>query len=155
VLTDFNKLPVYFWSCEPNGDESIRILFVEPFVITLGVNSLKRVNSILDVHMVPKPPRREVLELMMRVVNNSKWMFGPGDTRIVNFTEDKPADSWAKSLKCLPPMSGLESKDEGRSVVPKISTEAGAFQLIPANAPFFVKQSVQRITKREDLENCQ
>lgn len=106
ALTDFSKLPVYFWSCEPNGEGSIRILFVEPFVVTLGLNAEGKADRILDIHLIPKPPRRDVLELMMRVVKNSKWMFGPSDPCIKNFVEDKPTDSWAKSLKCLPRISG-------------------------------------------------
>ena len=151
VLTDFSKLTVYFWSCEPNGEGTIRILFVEPFVVTLGLNSDGKADRVIDVHLIPKPPRRDVLELMMRVVKNSKWMFGPTDPCIKSFIEDKPADSWAKSLKCLSPISGVQSKDDGRSTIPRISTKEESYQLIPANAPFFVKESIQQITKLEEL----
>jgi hypothetical protein len=151
ALADLVKLPVYFWSCEPNGEGSVRILFKEPFVIRLGLDSAGKADRILDVHMVPKPPRRDVLELMMRVVKSSRWMFGETDPRIVSFVEDKPGESWAKSLKWLPQLSGLAAKEGGVSVVPRIATDAGSFLLIPENVPFFVKESVQRITKLEDL----
>ena len=63
VLADLIKLPVYFWSCEPSDDNSVRILFKEPFVVTLGLDSAGKANRLLDVHMIPKPPRRDVLEL--------------------------------------------------------------------------------------------
>jgi hypothetical protein len=55
VLSDFIKLPVYFWSCEPDGEGSVRILFVEPFVVTLGLDSTGKANRLLDIHMVPQP----------------------------------------------------------------------------------------------------
>lgn len=151
ALTDFSKLPVYFWSCEPNGEESVRILFTEPFVVTLSLDSDGMANRILDVHLVPKPPRRALLELMMRVVKNSGWMFGPSDIRIKNFVEDKPTDSWAKSLKCLSSISGVQVTDEGHSVVRRVTAEEKSYQLIPAKAPFFVKASVQQIARLEDL----
>lgn len=154
-LTDFCKLPVYFWSSESDDPGNIRILFVEPFVVTLGMDSSGRVNGIIDVHMIPKPPRHDVFKLMMRVVKHSEWMFGPRDSRIVNFTEDMPMDSWAKSLKCLPPISGLAAKDDGCSVVPRISTEKGSFLLIPASAPFLVNGAAQQVIKPEDLDKWQ
>lgn len=151
VLADLVKLPVYFWSCEPNGEGSIRFMFREPFVVTLGLDSAGRANRLLDVHMMPRPPRRDVLELMMRVVKSSRWMFGATSPRIVRFVEDQPGESWAKSLKWLPRLSGSACKDSGVSVVPRFAMDSGSFLLIPANAAFFVKQSVQRITKLEDL----
>jgi hypothetical protein len=151
VLVDFGKLPVYFWSCEQNGEGTIRILFVEPFVVTLGLNSQGKANRILDVHFVPKPPRRDLLELMMRVVKNSGWMFGPTDVRIRNFVEDKPTDSWAKSLSWLPSICGVRAEDDGRSIVRRFSTDQESYQLIPANLPFFVNDSIQQIAKPEDL----
>jgi len=155
VLSDFIKLPAYFWSCKPNGEGIVRILFVEPFVVTLGLDSARKVNRLLDVHMIPKPPRSDVLELLMRVVKNSRWMFGPKDFCIREFVPDEPADSWAKSLQWLPRFSGSAANNCGPSVVPKIDTDSDQFLLIPANEPFFVNESVQRITKREDLKGCQ
>jgi hypothetical protein len=79
-------------------------------------------------------------------------MFGANSIRITNFVEDKPDDSWAKSLKWLPRFSGSAAKKSEPSVVRRISTDDGSYMLIPANVPFFVKQSIQRITKLEDLE---
>ena len=152
VLADFIKLPVYFWSCQPNGEGSLRIMFKEPFVVTLGLDSTGKANRLLDVHMIPTPPRYDVLQLLRRVVKNSKWMFGANSIRITNFVEDKPDDSWAKSLKWLPRFSGSAAKKSEPSVVRRISTDDGSYMLIPANVPFFVKQSIQRITKLEDLE---
>ena len=150
VLSDFIKLPVYFWSCEPDGDGSVRILFVEPFVVTLGLDPTGKANRILDVHMVPTPPRYDVVKLLMRVVKHSKWMFKEKGSHIKSFVMDEPCDSWAKSLHWLPRLSGSPVKKTKPSIVPRISTEDGPFLLIP-NAPFFVKQSIQRITKLEDL----
>ena len=151
ALSDLIKLPVYFWSCQPNGEGSIRVLFKEPFVVTLGLDSAGTANHLLDVHMIPKPPRRDVLVLMMRVVKSSRWMFGAADPRIVNFVEDQPGESWAKSLKWLPQFSGSEFKENGVSVVPRIATTAKSFLLIPGNVPFIVNGAIQRIAKLEDV----
>lgn len=151
VLADFIKLPVYFWSCEPDGEGSLRVLSKEPFVVTLGLDSSGKADRILDVHMIPKPPQRDVLQLLMRVVKHSKWMFGSNGSRIAQFVEDKPGDSWAKSLQWLPQLSGSPVKKVGHSTVPRLSANDRAYLLVPANAPFFVKQSVQRISKLDDL----
>jgi len=151
VLSDFIKLPVYFWSCEPDGDGTVRILFKEPFVVTLGLDSAGKANRLLDLHMVPKPPRRDIFELLMRVVKNSKWMFRANDNRILNFVEDKPGDSWAKSLQSLPRFSGSRTKQVGPSKIPKLSADDEWYMLIPINVAFFVKQTVQRVNKPKDL----
>jgi hypothetical protein len=107
-------------------------------------------NRLLDVHMVPQPPRYDVVKLLMRIVKFSKWMFKMKGSHINNFVADEPGDSWAKSLYWLPQLSGSPVKKNKLSIVPRISTKDGPCLLIP-NAPFFVKQSVQRITKLEDL----
>jgi hypothetical protein len=77
-------------------------------------------------------------------------MFKVRGSHINKFVMDEPGDSWAKSLYWLPQLSGSPVKKNKTSIVPRISTKAGPRLLIP-NAPFFVKQSVQRITKLEDL----
>jgi len=152
VLADFIKLPVYFWSCEPDGEGTVRILFKEPFVVTLSVDSSGKPNRIVDVHMIPKPPRSELSKLLRRVVKNSQWMFGVNSPRILNFVEDSPSDTWAKSLQWLPRLSGSPVENARPSIVPRLSATDGPCLIIPANAPFFVKKSVQRITKLEDLK---
>jgi len=146
VLADLIKLPVFFWSCDSNQDDAVRILFTEPFVVTLGLAPDGRVNRLLGVDFVPKPPRRDLLELLMRVVSNSKWMFGPKDIRISEFTEDKPGSSWARSLECLPeigaPPSSIKLPNVS-SVIPKMFGDDGWVLLIPTNVPFFTKISAK------------
>lgn len=151
VLADFIKLPVYFWFCGPDGEGNVQMLFREPFVVTLGLDAAGKPNRLLDVHMIPEPPRHEALALMMQVVESSRWMFGAADPHILSWVEDKPGEYWAKSLKQLPQFSGVAANENGPSVVPRISTDDGSFLLVPANVPFFIKESVQRITRREDL----
>jgi hypothetical protein len=150
VLCDLIKLPYYFWSCQPDGGDNVRILFEEPFVVTFGLDSAGKANRLLDIHMVPSPPRYDVVKLLMRVVKHSKWMFKEKGSYIMNFVMDEPGGSWAKSLHWLPRFSGSPVPKNKPSVVPPISTKAGPALLIP-NAPFFVKKSVQRVTKLEDL----
>jgi hypothetical protein len=43
-------------------------MFKEPFVVTLGLDSTGKANRLLDVHMIPTPPRYDVLQLLRRVV---------------------------------------------------------------------------------------
>ncbi len=85
------------------------------------------------------------------VVKNSDWLFDGNNNRILNFTEDKPSDTWAKSLQQLPRFSGSAPKKFEPSIVPKIKPDDGWFLLIPTNVPFFINQGEQRVTKREDL----
>jgi hypothetical protein len=151
VLSDFIKLPVYFWSCEPDGEGTMRVLFKEPFVVTLGLDSTGKANRLLDVHMITSPPRYDVLVLLMRVVKSSKWMFRPNAVRIKDFREDKAEDTWAKSLQWLPRLSGSPVEETGPSVVPRLSAENKDYMVVPKNVSFFLKQTVQQITKLEDL----
>jgi hypothetical protein len=151
VLSDFIKLPVYFWSCEPDGDDTVRILFKEPFVVTFGLDSTGRANRLLNLHLVASPPRYEVAKLLMRVVKNSKWMFRANDQRITSFEADKPGDPWAKSLLWLPHISGTPVKKTGPSNIPRLSTDDEWYLLVPKDVPFFVKQKVQQISNLEDL----
>jgi hypothetical protein len=151
VLSDFIKLPVYFWSCEPDGVGTIRILFKEPFVVTLGLDSTGKANQILDVHLILSPPRYDVFVLMMRIVKKSKWMFRAKSHRITSFVPDDPEDTWAKALQWLPRVSGLPVKQNEPSVVRRFSVDDKSYMLIPAESPFLVGKMVQKITKLEDL----
>jgi hypothetical protein len=72
IIADLIKVPAFFWSCDSDQKGTIRILFNEPFVITLGVGPDGKVNSLIAVHFIPRPPRRDVLEILMRVVGSSK-----------------------------------------------------------------------------------
>ncbi len=145
IIADLIKVPAFFWSCDSDQKGTIRILFNEPFVITLGVGPDGKVNSLIGVHFIPRPPRRDVLEMLMRVVGSSKWMFGPKDPRIVDFTEDKPGSLWPKSLEFRPKagasLSGVKLATVS-SVLPKLFPDDKWFQLIPTNVPFFAKTSV-------------
>jgi hypothetical protein len=151
ALADFVRLPVYFWCCETNCVGSVRISFREPFVVTPGLDSAGKANRLLGVHLIPIPPRHRALELMMRAVKSSQWMFGPADSHIMDFIEDQPCETWASSLKWLPRFSGLAARQHEISVVPRVSTDAGSFLLIPTDAPFFIEESIQRINNLEDL----
>lgn len=100
VLADVIKLPVYFWSVESERKDWIRIMFNEPLLSTIVVEN-GCVKELIALRFVRKPPRRHVLELLMKVVRDSGWMFGPNDPRIRKFVEDEPGAAWAKSLVTL------------------------------------------------------
>lgn len=151
VLSDFIKLPVYFWSCHPSGNNSIRIMFAEPFAVTLGLDTTISVTKLLDVHVMPQPPRYEIIMLFKRTVKNSGWMFSESDSRIVAFAEDAATDPWAKSLDWLPQMSGLSSGKIKPSFTKKFSTSDEKNLLIPKNVTFLVKGVTQQITDLEKL----
>jgi hypothetical protein len=146
VIADLIKIPVFFWSCDSGREDAIRILFNEPFVITLGLAPDGKVNRLLGADFIPKPPRRDVLEVLMRVVSSSKWLFGPKDPRITGFTEDEPGSLWPKSLTWLPKLEPTSSNFKPTtisSVHPKPFPDDGWVQLIPINIPFFSKASKQ------------
>lgn len=151
VLSDFIKLPVYFWSCHPDGERSLRIMFTEPFVVTLELDSQNTVTKLLDVHMMPQPPRYEMILLFKRVVKSSEWMFSSNDCRIINFAEDLSNDTWAKSLDWLPQMSGLSPGKSKPSFTKSFTVDDGSHLLIPENATFFVKGIPQKIQSLKDL----
>lgn len=101
VLADVIKLPVYFWSVESEHKDWIRIMFNEPLLSTITISN-GRIEKLIALHFIRKPPRRHILELLMRVVKDSAWLFGPNDPRIRKFVEDEPGATWAKSLIALP-----------------------------------------------------
>lgn len=142
IISDLIKLPVFFWSCDSNQKGAIRIMFNEPFVVTLGVGQDGMVNSLLDVHFIPIPPRRDILEILMRVVASSKWLFGPKDPRIVEFTQDEGESPWPKSLKFgskeSVPLNDIKFAKVS-SVRPEPFPADKRVQLIPTDVPFFAK----------------
>jgi hypothetical protein len=144
IIADLIKIPVFFWSCDSGRGDAIRILFNEPFVITLGLARDGKVNCLLGADFIPKPPRRDILELLMRVVSSSKWLFGPKDHRITGFTEDTPGTSWPRSLEWIPKTATSSSNLKlitVASVHPKPFPDDGWVQIIPTNVPFFAKTS--------------
>ncbi len=149
VISDLIKLPVFFWSCDAGRENAVRILFCEPFVVTMGIGADGKVSSLLDIHLIPKPPRYDVLKLLMKVVSSSKWMFGPNDQRIAEFIEDAPETPWAKSLDWLPHLgpSPSDVKLPPRpSVRPNAFRDGGRTLLIPTNVSFFVKPRIRPTT---------
>src|SRR2546430_590735 len=114
----------------PNKKTLDKILLNGPIVISLGLSPAEIVNRLLTAPFTPKPPRRGVLESLMRVVGSSKWMFDPKDMRIVEFTEDKPGSLWPKSLEWLP-RNGASSSNfkltTVSSVLPKPFPDDGWF----------------------------
>jgi hypothetical protein len=151
VLSDFIKLPVYFWACHPNGNGSVRIMFKEPFVVTLELDSKRNVTRLLDVQMMPAPPRYELMILFKKIVKRSKWMFSLSDARIINFSEDQDDEPWAKSLEWLPRMSGLSSGKMKHSFTEKIMASDDRYLLVPAHTTFIVKGNFQQIQDYEKL----
>ncbi len=151
VLSDFIKLPVYFWACHPNGNESVRIMFKEPFVVTLELDSECNVTRLLDIHMMPAPPRHELMKLFKKIVERSEWMFSSNDVRITNFSEDQEDEPWAKSLAWLPSISGLSSGKIGHSFTKKVMASDERYLLIPARTTFIVKGNFQQIQDYEKL----
>lgn len=149
VFSDLIKLPVFFWSCDAEHKDAVRILFSEPFVVTLGIDPNGKVNSLLNIHLITQPPRYDIFRLLMKVVSNSKWMFGPSDQRITRFVEDGPGTPWAKSLDWLPKL-GPDQCDvklpPRPSVIPKMFGDDGWTLLIPTNVPFFVKPQIRQTT---------
>lgn len=101
VLCDLLKLPIYFWTCESKYPDVTRLLACEPFLVSFRCNKGEIV-ELIAVHMVKRPPRADIRDLMLEVVDRSKWLFRPTDTQIRGFYEDDNTDFWARSLKTFP-----------------------------------------------------
>ena len=151
VLSDFIKLPVYFWSCHPNGNGCVRIMFREPFVVTLELDSDDNATRLIDVHMIPSPPRYELFLLFQKIVRRSEWMFSSSDARITSFSEDQDHDTWAKSLDWLPLMSGLSPGKVKNSFTEKVVAIDKSYLLVPAQKTFLVKGNAQTIPDIQKL----
>lgn len=110
VLADIIKLPVFFWSVESKQKDWIRIMFNEPILSTITVSN-GRIEKLIALHFVRKPPRWQIFQLLMRVVKDSGWLFGPGDPRIRGFLEDAPGTAWAKASMALSEI--IATRDNG------------------------------------------
>lgn len=146
IIADLIKVPVFFWSCDSDREDEIRILFNEPFVITLGLAPDGKVNRLLGADFIPEPPRYGVFQLLKRIISSSKWLFGPRDPRITGFTEDKPGSSWPKSLEWFPRKESASKSfrlTTVSAVQPKPFPDDGWVQLIPTDVPFFAKTSAK------------
>lgn len=101
VLCDLLKLPVYFWTCESEHSQVIRMLMCEPFLVSFKCENGEMV-ELVAVHMVKRPPRADIRDLILDVVRQSRWLFRPSDTQIRAFYEDDNTDFWARSLESFP-----------------------------------------------------
>jgi hypothetical protein len=70
VLADVIKLPVYFRSVELEHKDWIRIMCCEAIPTTITISN-GRIEKLIALHFMRKPPRRHILELLMRVVKDS------------------------------------------------------------------------------------
>jgi hypothetical protein len=102
VLCDLLKLPVYFWSCESPYPDVVRIMMCEPMLVSMRLKDGK-MTQLVGVHFVKRSPREDVNDLIFKVVEQSRWLFRPGDTQIRSFDLDGKDTPWAKSLKTIPP----------------------------------------------------
>lgn len=100
ILCELLKLPIYFWSCASPLPGAIRIMTCEPFLVTMRVED-GRITELLATHAVARSPKSDVSDLIMKVVNGSRFMFRPDDPQIQGFYEASITDAWARTAGSL------------------------------------------------------
>ncbi len=104
ILCEVLKLPVYYWTCESPIPGAIRMLMCEPFLLTLRIEE-NEIAELLATHAIKRSPKQDVSDLVIRVVNASRFLFRPGDPQIRAFYGAGLSDGWASSAHFL---SGLD-----------------------------------------------
>ena len=104
VFCDLLKLPIYFWSCPSELPDVIRIMMCEPFLVSMKVGEDGRIKELVATHMATSP-RKEIGDLVLATIEQSRWMFRPQDRQIKSLYFDQHGDSWAQSLKNSPKVS--------------------------------------------------
>src|ERR1035437_8427428 len=104
VFYDLLKLPVYFWSCPSEHPGFIGIMMCEPFLVSMKIGEDGRIKELVGTHIATSP-RKEIGDLVLATVEQSRGMFRPGDRQNRDFYCDQPGDSWAQSLKNPPKTS--------------------------------------------------
>lgn len=102
VFFDLLKLPIYQWCCESSFPGCIGIISADVPALTIFKLDGIKLSRIECIFQLKKDPRMEVFNLVEEVVKQSKWMFREHDLQIINFKEDKPGSTWAKSLESIP-----------------------------------------------------
>jgi len=93
VLLDLTKLNIYAWNCHSKNKEIFRLMTNEPFLATFELES-GRPKALVALHIAKRSPRESIIEVAGLVINNSQWMFDPGERRIGGLKVDKKEDHW-------------------------------------------------------------
>lgn len=91
ALLDLMKLDVYSWSVHAETPGQVRLMTIEPFLITFEVD--EEIKCIVALHLSNRPPRQAIVDVIEKVVKESQWMFKPGEPRIRSLKVDEP-DAW-------------------------------------------------------------
>jgi hypothetical protein len=75
-------------------------MMCEPFLISMRIKDEESL-EIVDTHIIKNSPRDEIGEIALTVIEQSRWMFRPGDKQIQNIYYYNDGNSWAQSLKNL------------------------------------------------------
>jgi len=100
VFSDLLKLPIYFWNCKSEKSDVFHIMMCEPCLISIRIIDEESL-EIVDTHIAKSSPRNEIGEIIFSVIEQSRWMFRPGDKQIRSISYDEKGASWAQSLKNL------------------------------------------------------
>jgi hypothetical protein len=97
IQCDLLKLPIYFWSVDSNQPDVVRIVMCEPFLVSMRIKDGK-ISELVGMHVIKQSPRKEIEEIILKVIKHSRWMFRPGDKQIRSVYYDEKDASWAQSL---------------------------------------------------------
>ncbi len=100
ILCELLKLPIYSWGCESLEANVIRVMMCEPFLVTMRVED-EQVVELMGVHMVARSPKRDVSDLIIEIVNDSRFMFRPNDPQIKGWVKGPLSETWANTVECF------------------------------------------------------
>lgn len=111
VLADLLKLPIYVWTCEGKHDNVVGLTAPGAPVITFVTLDGGHVVGIAGILLMKRDPRTEIFDLLLRLVDSSRWMFKPKDPRITGFRRDKTGEAWCQSPKTLRQLTSFSLED--------------------------------------------
>lgn len=80
ALLDLLKLEVYSWTVRSPANSYIRIMTIEPYLLTMQLEEGAR--QIVAFHLSRRSPRNAIVDIIDKVVRDSQWMFERGAPRI-------------------------------------------------------------------------
>lgn len=92
VIQEIIQLNVFSWRLEDGPEGSIRLMNVEPWILTVAKGGAEEEVNLAGLH-VSSSPRLVVLRACEDIVRESQWLFGAGDERLVLLDSSSPREA--------------------------------------------------------------
>ncbi|AFY61693.1 hypothetical protein [Synechococcus sp. PCC 6312] len=86
TLSQLLPLDVYGWTTDDCPEGYVRIMSVEPMLVTFKLEDNKP-TMLAGLH-ISSSPKKQILETCNKVLKTSRWMFRKGDQYILSLTEE-------------------------------------------------------------------